>query len=64
MEFFRVDGCNGKHWNLVVKVVKLTGDFSVGINGDTRIFSEFEDDPKSKTELRESDYWEYCPTTG
>jgi hypothetical protein len=34
-EFFRISACNGKHWVIVLKVIKLSGNFSVGINGDT-----------------------------
>ena len=37
-EFFKVTACNGNHWVLVIKVIKLTGNFSVGVNGDVKLF--------------------------
>jgi len=43
-EFFKSENCKGQHWILVVKIEKLTGDFYVGVNSDTFIFSEYEDD--------------------
>lgn len=49
-EFFWVNACNGNHWVLVLKIVSLTGNISMGVNGDIKIFSDYDEDPHGKTD--------------
>ena len=37
-EFFKVNGCTGKTWVLAFKIIKITGNISIGINGDLKPF--------------------------
>ncbi len=49
---------------VVLKLQKLTGNVTLGVNSDGSIFREHDEDPNAKTEKRESEFWEYCATNG
>lgn len=40
-----MNGCNGSQWVMVMKIVKISGQISVGVNGDTKPFMDYDDDP-------------------
>lgn len=49
-QFIPIKGVHGKKYIVILKVGKLTGQCSIGINGDSKIFKEFEDVPGAKSD--------------